>query len=303
MDSLGPHTDWGTDDWRDYSLWSTITPDASFVFNFTGTSVAGLGGNRVARSHIPAIASYSLDGGAHVNFTVCNLATLVLDTSTAQTIFQTYQVAPGNHSIRIVYHGDSTTTPLALYSLLVTGTENVLSVDPPPPAQSPPAQTTSTSLPTSSILVHSKSHRDAYTAAVAICIILVATSFLVGSLHYRRRKRRFESKPFCSDSIDPAPTGVHVSPFINYPSIPYSKAAKEKTGKDRLNSRGQSQAQVGRVEIQQTFLPASSMPPRISAQIHVDSGVTMHLPTEEDVVVDFPPAYTSLCGDSWSMDL
>ncbi|KAH9483325.1 hypothetical protein JR316_0005431 [Psilocybe cubensis] len=280
--------------WDSSDFLSTTTPDAPYTFSFTGTSVAGLGGNGVNDSHIQAMASYSIDGGDPVKFTVNNLATSVLDTITEQTIFQTNQVAPGNHTIQIVYHGNSTTTPLTLMSLLVTGTKTILSVDPPPPAKpsssslSNPSSSNPSPVPSNSS--HPKTHRGIIAAAVAVSVILVVLLCLIGFLLYRRRKRRLESKRFSSYSLDPGPVAMAIVPFFDYSAL----SIRNGDSVGEASEKNSSQTHVGQVETQQNSLPASSAPIRVVTRVHEDSGEVPIQPVEQIVVVDIPPSYTSL---------
>ncbi|KAH9483341.1 hypothetical protein JR316_0005447 [Psilocybe cubensis] len=296
------------EDWENPYLFNITTSDAPYTFNFTGTSVAGLGGNGINDSHIPAMASYSIDGGDPANFTVNNLATSVLNTIKGQTIFQTHQVPPGDHSIKIVYHGNSTTTPLSLSSLLVTGAQRILSVDPPPPGQSSssmvPQPSPTTRIPP--IAHHKASPRGGISRipviaiSISVCIVVALLCF-IGFLLYRRRQRRLKSKRFSSYSIDPGPVAMAIVPFLDYSAV--SLLNEDSDGEVSKNTSfsipGESQAQAGAlVETQRALspLPASLALVRVVTRVHEDSGLLPFRPEGQVVVVDIPPSYTSL-GD------
>lgn len=97
-----------------------------------------------------------------------------------------------------------------------------------------------------------------------------------------------------------------VVPFVDIPvpSSRYSNAAWASSGrfpkaKEGLTNLGESQTEVERLGPQQTpsSLPAEPTPPRVITRMHEDSGILPPQPTSEQVVVvDVPPSYTSIGG-------
>ncbi|KAF8912164.1 hypothetical protein CPB84DRAFT_1841851 [Gymnopilus junonius] len=67
----------------------------------------------------PTTATYTINGQAPVSFNLNGSAAQATGIQYNQIFFQTHQLSPGNHSIQVVYQGNSTFVPLSLNSIVV----------------------------------------------------------------------------------------------------------------------------------------------------------------------------------------
>lgn len=175
----------------------TVRCGDSLWFSCQGVSIAVIGHFNKANSSKPAMASYTIDNDQPVNFTVVNNATSKQPILTHQIIFQTPRYPPGEHELKIVYHGNAHTVPLSLSTFLVQ--EN-----PQLDLQANPQQIRS-DLP--------RGEKDAIIAissAIAVIILLVL-GFICQRWH--RKRRRFASGenvilPFTCRCNDPGFNGT-----------------------------------------------------------------------------------------------
>ncbi|KAJ7824782.1 hypothetical protein B0H14DRAFT_3145532 [Mycena olivaceomarginata] len=113
---------------------------------FHGTSVSPYGFVPTELSHNATWATYTIDGGPPVNFTLSGLPSPQSSTEYFVTLFTTPTIQSGPHSLVITYGGDNQHTPLVIqgfyparYRLLRPLSSSQSSTSPPAPKKSTPA--------------------------------------------------------------------------------------------------------------------------------------------------------------------
>lgn len=188
-------------------------------------------------------------------------------------------------------------------SLLVTTTDTSLSVDPAPPAQSsassvPTSSTNSAPTRSNSPSARAKPHTATVAAAITISIALISLLCIAGFLLHRRRQRHFESKRHSSYSVDPGSVAMDIVPFTDgsHPTLRYNFVAGDNPGKFPKAVKGLPVLGETSTRQQASLSPPDgSTTPIIVTRMHEDSGIPLPQPVSEQiVVVDVPPSYTSL---------
>ncbi|KAF8895144.1 hypothetical protein BD779DRAFT_1668483 [Infundibulicybe gibba] len=101
---------------------ATTSSHSTLSVNFFGTAIDWMGYAPVELSHTPTVASYSIDGGFPVNFSIDGLPsdqTSIYD----QELFSIRDLKPGNHTLKVTYLGDQSTAALTLNYFNVLGSD------------------------------------------------------------------------------------------------------------------------------------------------------------------------------------
>ncbi|KAJ7849350.1 hypothetical protein B0H14DRAFT_2765447 [Mycena olivaceomarginata] len=106
---------------------------------FHGTSVSPYGFVPTELSHNATWATYTIDGGPPVNFTLSGLPSPQSSTEYFVTLFTTPTIQSGPHSLVITYGGDNQHTPLVIQGFYVTNTTSASDLASPSPSPSTPA--------------------------------------------------------------------------------------------------------------------------------------------------------------------
>ncbi|KAF8954756.1 hypothetical protein BDZ97DRAFT_1862956 [Flammula alnicola] len=115
--------------WAQYAP-GYITRQQSSVYSmdFNGESLTWYGFYNSALPFAATTATYSIDGGNPVSFTLNGVASQNTGVELNQIFFSTGQLSNGQHNIKVVYQGNGNTTPLSIYNVIVqTGTGAVAS--------------------------------------------------------------------------------------------------------------------------------------------------------------------------------
>lgn len=116
---------------------------------FTGGSLIWLGYYLSANPFASTTATWSIDGGAPVSFNLNGIASQSTGAEFNQRFFSTGVLSGNDHTLKVVYNGNSGTTPLSIYQVLVqngnTVGQNVggISSSGTPAAENPPSSVTS----------------------------------------------------------------------------------------------------------------------------------------------------------------
>nr|GAT60394.1 predicted protein [Mycena chlorophos] len=201
---------------------ATQSAGASVALNFHGTSVTMRGYVPSQLAHNATWATYAIDDGAPVNFTLNGLR----DNATEYNVvfFTTPELESADHNLVVTYGGSTAHTPLVLGDFLVTNTSSSASS----------SSSSSTPAPTPSVAASASSHKGrpvgAIAGGVAGGILLLLAVFLVLCFRRRRGRRRDEFPLDASSTSFPmsiAPTVVGASDFKKQPpagDVPYSYA-------------------------------------------------------------------------------
>ncbi|CAA7269979.1 unnamed protein product [Cyclocybe aegerita] len=183
IDSLDPQVLRSFDSrWSNIGDFANMTrqDNALFSFDFYGESLGWYGFIPTELPHVAAPASFSVDGEEPHNFMI---RAIPADSQSVynQLFFQTDTYPNGQHNLRVLFHGNSTTTPLTLdYLIIQNGTTT---------ASSSPSPTVSSTFPVSN---GAPSNVGAIVGGVvggfAVVVLLVLLYI------YRRRKRRGEQR-------------------------------------------------------------------------------------------------------------
>ncbi|KAJ2916956.1 hypothetical protein MD484_g3458, partial [Candolleomyces efflorescens] len=173
----------------------------------------------------PSTASYSIDGGSPVTFTINGLY-LGTTTRFQQVFFETDTLSMGRHNISVRYLGAS--TPLVLSYLRIQNGDVIFSGSdvPPPPVIGNHDQSNSTTTGD-----HDKSSSNTgvivggAVGGVALIVLLIIIFFLLRKLKKRRRAKQLMNIDDDGPVSHPAPYPMaEATPFIQHPERPTSMA-------------------------------------------------------------------------------
>ncbi|KAJ7701930.1 hypothetical protein B0H17DRAFT_1045133 [Mycena rosella] len=184
----------------------TQTAGAQVALNFHGTSVSLLGYIPTELPHTASAATYSIDGGPPVNFTLNGLPAQSATVYNA-VLFTTNTLTPTTHNIVVTYGGDTTKTPLVVSTFYVTNTST--------PATGAPNSTPSGSDSSNTPVTKTKSTPTAAIAAGTVSVVVVL-ALIVGLVFWCRRRRRRSAdqlhrqsaNPFMGSTVDTAPASL-----------------------------------------------------------------------------------------------
>ncbi|KAF8895140.1 hypothetical protein BD779DRAFT_1497675 [Infundibulicybe gibba] len=169
----------------------TNVPHAQLSLNFEGQGISFLGYFAVEQPHPAAIASYSIDGGSPVNFSIDGIDGNRTSSIFDLELFGVIGLTPGNHSLKVVYLGNTKQAPLALNYFHVLGsipgtTNNTTPPSSPTPTQQPSSSNHSTP---------DQPDQPAHHMPLGVIVgVLVGVSFLVsmavGLFFFLRKRKR-----------------------------------------------------------------------------------------------------------------
>ncbi|KAF8188033.1 hypothetical protein BJ912DRAFT_968977 [Pholiota molesta] len=108
---------------------STTTNGASMSFQFTGRVATWMGYYQEGQTSSATTATYTVDGGSPFSFDLMAIPTALVGGDSNERFFTTGVLSQGAHTIRVTYNGNSGTTPLAIYSMIVqSGTSSDMSI-------------------------------------------------------------------------------------------------------------------------------------------------------------------------------
>ncbi|KAG6907066.1 hypothetical protein DXG01_010712 [Tephrocybe rancida] len=174
----------------------TTAKGSQAKFDFVGTSLTWVGFIPTEYPHSSAVGTFSIDGGAAVNFKLNGLSATATTTVYNQVFFTTPDLPPAPHSILVTYNGGiDAATPLTLDYILLTNTSlpvvaGATSVSPSPsstPTSSPSSDGTQTS--------HSKTPIGAIVGGVVGGLAVIALVLFILWWRQRRRATRIQSSP------------------------------------------------------------------------------------------------------------
>ncbi|KAF7376926.1 hypothetical protein MSAN_00110400 [Mycena sanguinolenta] len=150
----------------------------------TGTSVVPYGFVPTELPHNATWATYTIDGGQPVNFTLNGLSSPQSATEYFVPLFTTPTIPNGAHNLVITYGGDSQHTPLVIQGFYVTNTTTVSSDSSSP--------SSSASTPSASPSSNSAKHTSAGAIAGGVIggIIVLALLAALAFFYAKRRRRR-----------------------------------------------------------------------------------------------------------------
>ncbi|KAJ7440779.1 hypothetical protein B0H11DRAFT_1750498 [Mycena galericulata] len=185
----------------------TQTNEAQVSLNFHGTSVSPYAFVPTELPHNATWATYTIDGGPPVNFTLQGLApgsASSIATEYNVILFTAQALSSATHNLVITYGGDGNHTPLVIQGFYVTNTTTLALAS--SPSSSPNGSASSTS-PTSSTSSDSTSHHSS-SGAIAGGVIggLVLLALLAGLAFWLRRRRRDDAQQ--ATAANPYPMGM-----------------------------------------------------------------------------------------------
>ncbi|KDR79544.1 hypothetical protein GALMADRAFT_137350 [Galerina marginata CBS 339.88] len=162
---------------------------ATWNLNFIGRSVTWWGFYNNTSHRLPTTASYTIDGGTPVNFTVGDLGFAESPLSLDQIVFETQDYTLGKHQIEVIYNAnDSNLAPLSFSYLTI---HNVTDAVPP-----------------------RTSHKARMDGAITgSCIVAVIALVLLGTFI----RRRAEGSKHAAGEISEDPEVVE--PFNHIPTV------------------------------------------------------------------------------------
>ncbi|KAG6905948.1 hypothetical protein DXG01_016750 [Tephrocybe rancida] len=181
----------------------TSTIGSQATINFVGTSLTWVGFIPTERPHGSAAGTFSIDGGAAVDFKLNGISAPDSATIYNQAFFTTPDLTPGPHSIIVTYSGGTgAATPLTLDHLMLTNTS--ISAVAGPTLASPSPSSTATSPP------FSKTPVGAIVGGV-VCGLAVIALFIFW-WQRRRRATRIQSSSGYLGTGGPSSTSVFLQP-------------------------------------------------------------------------------------------
>ncbi|KAF8157884.1 hypothetical protein B0H34DRAFT_797326 [Crassisporium funariophilum] len=300
----------------------TYTSGATAIIEFIGSSLSWIGLRQSEDFPDVAPATYSIDGGTPVNFTIAGLPHHTTTISNL-TIFTTPQLPSGKHTLNVVYQGDGYSAPLYLVRLKVQLSNVDATTAHPPPKCSPSTDTSMsasfTNSPTPGLGPSSGKHSITLAPAKTIPGVVVGALAFIGmiiliSMHLCKRlsqNQRNTITPFGVHSPQSLPRtrterprriSLAVTPFSLWRTVPRPRSAYGALqGITRKFRRGTANTfpvlRRSKFQREQTSVPLTSrrsgaapsptQPTLILPQLLDDSGIRFEL-------VEMPPAYTSL---------
>ncbi|KAJ7445165.1 hypothetical protein B0H11DRAFT_1746937 [Mycena galericulata] len=257
-----------------YSAGWTADPDggtmtqvrnANVSLAFYGTSVSLFGNVPAQTAHNASFATYTLDGGLPVNFT---LAGLRADGPTYYDvlILQTPVLPNGPHTLVITHGGDNSTTPLPVDQFFVANTTLAAS---PSASESPPAHTAS---PSSTFATEKSSPPIGAIVGGTIAGLVLLAGLVLGAVLWRRARARRR----VGQGMQPP-----VAPYaVLTPQVVLPKSEREMASMTSLSRGGAPARGRGRTGVRYNH--------------HEDSGVRIPFlgAEQEDEIVEVPPRYS-----------
>ncbi|KAK7001551.1 peroxidase [Favolaschia claudopus] len=312
--------------WRSFGgETGTNANGAQLFLSFHGTSVVQYGFVPHELSHNATWATYSIDDGNPVNFTLPGLAPTEGTTQYFTSLFRTPTIPSGPHNLVITYGGDDQHTPLMIGGFYVTNTSTGAMLFPSPISISPSISTTTPS-PSPSQNPSDSAKHSLHTASVGAIASLVVAGVIVslliaiGIVLCQRRRRRKQHTPDPTAAtpypVDEVPRSLAISagdagsrktrPPGSFLPVPQNSW----TGKNRVNnslrpplgfaSSSASGSTASVPIMQQHSHNESSLPEENGARVmqHHDSGVrlstlALDLRARNDVV-HLPPGYSAV---------
>ncbi|PPQ74589.1 hypothetical protein CVT24_004187 [Panaeolus cyanescens] len=108
--------------WREVHSMGMMTAvkGATTTFAFSGSSISLYGTGLTSYPHAPSNATYQLDGGDPVAFTLSDLGPAGITVSRFnEVLFEVQNLQQGQHTMSVTYEGDSSVRPLILSSIVV----------------------------------------------------------------------------------------------------------------------------------------------------------------------------------------
>ncbi|KAF9477160.1 hypothetical protein BDN70DRAFT_934454 [Pholiota conissans] len=102
-----------------YPGFMTNATGSKVNFEFTGVSFIWYGFYAMPYPFAPTTASYSMDGGAPISFTLNGIAAQATIVQYQQVFFTTQPIVYGIHNVEVTYNGDSDSTPLSVQVIVV----------------------------------------------------------------------------------------------------------------------------------------------------------------------------------------
>ncbi|KAJ7089063.1 hypothetical protein C8R44DRAFT_818741 [Mycena epipterygia] len=180
---------------------ATQTRGAEVALNFQGTSASLYGFVPTELPHNSTFASYTVDGGAPVNFTLHGLSSPQSATSYNVILFTTPTLPSGEHNLVVTHGGNSSQTPLVVGGFYVAN-NNILASNSSTSSTSP-SSASHTASPTSS--PSKSSSTGAIVGGVVGGLLLLALLAGLAFWHRTRRRRVTEdtsAQPFPMSMAD-----------------------------------------------------------------------------------------------------
>ncbi|KAJ7076462.1 hypothetical protein B0H15DRAFT_805602 [Mycena belliarum] len=205
--------------WRGWGAQNiTQVNGAQVALNFHGTSVSLRGYIPQELPHVPSSASYSIDGGPPVKFTLPGLPEQSV-TQYNVIMLTTNTLTPTAHNLVITYEGSGTQTPLVAATFYVTNTSA--------PASAPAASTAaseSSATPSSTTLKNGTPTAAIAGGTVGVLAALALIAGLVFWCHRRRRRsaenaRRQSANPFMA-TTEAAAAASSAGATYTYSAVP-----------------------------------------------------------------------------------
>ncbi|KAJ7443946.1 hypothetical protein B0H11DRAFT_2090356 [Mycena galericulata] len=182
--------------WQEWGTQNvTQTKGAQVALNFHGTSVSLLGYIPTELPHNASSASYTIDGGAPVDFALTGLPAQSATLYNA-LFFQTNTLTPATHNLVVTYAGNSAQTPLVVGMFYVTNISTPSSSSPSPSIASPSADLSHTQ-----VKVNKTSPLGAIVGGIVGCLAVLA--LVVGLVFWCRRRQRRITEQTRRTSADP----------------------------------------------------------------------------------------------------
>ncbi|KAF7376853.1 hypothetical protein MSAN_00102800 [Mycena sanguinolenta] len=278
--------------WRSLVDGAKVTNEygSQVTLSFQGTSVMSFGTIPNGVPQNKTWATYTIDGGQPVNFTLNGLASPQSTTEYFAPLFTTPAVPSANHSLVITYGGDDQHTPLTVQGFYVTNTSTVAESSSPESSSTP----SPSAPPASSSTKHTSS--GAVTGGVVGGIVFLA---LLAALAFfyskRRRQRRLDFTSANPYPMSMANNDAHVNrqPYRYHPVTDIASQSKRGATIAASSSTG-FRTKYPYIE---RLAPApqqqsNSVPPAV-VLVHEDSGVRLSPERAlEPQIVELPPGYS-----------
>ncbi|KAJ7741779.1 hypothetical protein DFH07DRAFT_750828 [Mycena maculata] len=300
----------------------TQSKGAQVALNFHGTSVTPFAFVPTERPHNATSATYSIDGGASVNFALQGLA--AGNSSTVATeynvpLFTTPELEAGTHNLVVTYEGDGDHTPLVVQGFYVTNTTT-------PASSSSSTTSPAFSSNTSSVNLASSRHSPAGVIAGGLIAGVFVLALLAGVALWQRKRRRRVGD---ATAANPYPMGMAYNgappigvaqpssgasgarsegsrPSTDYPGGSQSGGAGSTSAVPSHGSAHTPAAPVVRGKRAREIAAAAALPPPSNARApsnphavvvrHEDSGVRLPVASPADAplpeMVELPPGYS-----------
>ncbi|KAJ7173077.1 hypothetical protein C8R43DRAFT_840649, partial [Mycena crocata] len=171
--------------WRQWGAQNiTQTTGAQVALNFHGTSVSLFGYVPTELPHDSTTGSYTIDGGAPVNFALEGLAAQSATQYNA-LMFATDTLTPATHNLVVAYGGDASKTPLVVSTFYVTDTSVPFSGT---STSSSPNASSSADLSTTPVTRTTSTPIGPIIGGTVGCVAILA--IIVGLVFWCRRRRR-----------------------------------------------------------------------------------------------------------------